>query len=434
MTESGQKITLFMTVGGSPSPLQTALQQVQPDKACFIVSSGDDSARSSKNIVTDETVTYTAGDKKKQTRGLRFSDGCPRDNYTIDVPADDPGKALALIETQIAKERADGAHVIADYTGGTKSMTAALVMAATAHEGVKLQFMTGQRQDLVQVKGGTESATEIPQTLIGLSQTFRTIRDFAHLRNYGAAVQAVNASLASMNSRHQIRPPKAWNKRFSSWKKWLEVLDLWDHFNHKEAFSRWRNGHENGEKWAAVFAEAGLAARLEPLADLAGKPHPLLVEDLWLNALRRARLRLYDDAVARLYRLGEAAVQARLFKKYGVRTGNVDPEIIPNCMKAKLERKTNPNSDKPYFTLALHDAVALLKYHDPEDALVAVWKNREWQGARNNSILAHGFKPLGEKDWQQANAWFKMRTGPLWEDLLGRPTAEQLPHEIRPDL
>ena len=54
--------------------------------------------------------------------------------------------------------RFPGARFVADYTGGTKTMTAALVCAALQSDDVELQLVSGARRDLVGVVDGTERA------------------------------------------------------------------------------------------------------------------------------------------------------------------------------------------------------------------------------------------------------------------------------------
>ena len=68
----------------------------------------------------------------------------------------------------------------------------------------------------------------------------------------------------------------------------------------------------------------------------------------------------------------------------------------------------------------------------PECKLFELWsdENPAWQGQRNNSILAHGFNPITKRDFDNAKKWFQKSLYPCWEDLLGRPLADQLPNEL----
>ena len=54
--------------------------------------------------------------------------------------------------------RFPNAKIIADYTGGTKSMSAGLVMAALEHQDIELQLVTGSRSDLIKVHDGSQYA------------------------------------------------------------------------------------------------------------------------------------------------------------------------------------------------------------------------------------------------------------------------------------
>src|SRR5208283_410335 len=93
----------------------------------------------------------------------------------------------------------------------------------------------------------------------------------------------------------------------------LSILADWDAFRHAAAVALAR-----GAKANAWLAGHRLAEPLSRLAALRREPDFALCADLWLNAQRRATGGRFDDAVARLYRLTEAAVQAQLWRRYGV--------------------------------------------------------------------------------------------------------------------
>ncbi len=438
--EESRPLTLILSVGGSPQPLATALGKRRPDEVIFVVSDGSDGTPSSKSMVSEKEIPYeragAAGTPTRTGPGLAYVPGAPPParQSIFPVPADDPGRVLALVDPEIAKALRKGHRVIVDYTGGTKSMTAGLVMAATAHEGSELQFMQGERRTLRQIEPGTERPVPIPQELIGLSHVFSAGRDFCRQHNYGAAARLLKEA-RNMRLPKGVKPPKTWNRRLAGWQQWLETLDMWDRFDHRGAYQRWANAHETGEPWADKFEAQGLAPRLAALAQCAGRPSALLAEDLWLNAGRRAKMGQHDDAIARLYRLAEASVQARLAEKFGIDTGHARPADLPEEIREKAYEKTDPKTGDPYYQLGLRAARALLKHFDPEDPLIAAMSGSTpaWQNRRNNSILAHGFTPLDKQAWKEAEAWFRQRRGAMWEELLSRPTAAQLPREL-PDL
>lgn len=365
--------------------------------------------------------------------GLRHLPETPVDLAISAVPPDDLDGALALVDAALAGELAAGRKVTVDYTGGTKTMTAAMVLAATAHEGVPLQFMAGRRSNLVQVEAGSEAPVTMPGELLGLARLFATARAFTKARNYAAALAVMRDAEAGLQ-RARISVPEAWKERIALWCGWLEILEAWDRFRHGGAWDLCAKAQRRGGPLAAALEAADLPARIEALAKAAGRPEPVLLEDLWLNALRRAGLGLWDDAVARLYRLAEAAVQCRLWTAHGLETKEIPWDRLTETERQGLRPK-QADDGREVVELSLMRALALLTRLDPQDPVAASWDRRpdgsfrspRWQAGRNHSILAHGFEALKEKDWKKARAWFDTRRAAFWEDALGRPSAAQLP-------
>jgi CRISPR-associated protein (TIGR02710 family) len=429
------KQVLVLTVGGSPQPLRSAIESRTWDRVVFIVSEGETSSRA---MVEDPEILY---DRQSGERGpgLKHLENCPKDIGLTEVPPDDLDRALALMDGVIEAELRRGAGLTADYTGGTKTMTAALVLAASAQEGVRLQFMAGQRRDLVRVQAGTERPVKMPGHLLGLANLFALARAEVKRRAYGAALVVVQTISKAMpgSGGDRAKAPQSWRSRAESWREWLTVLDAWDRFDVSGAWDQLRRAKEGRAPWAAAFPQAG-AERLKALAeerkDGAG---PLLCEDLWLNAQRRAGLCLYDDAIARLYRLAEAAVQARLRLCHGIAdTGAVPVGRLPPPLRATCKVKRSRTGEE-VAELPLFRALELLAHLDPADLIVAAWPRDgtcfatpDWQAARNRSILAHGFRPATRDDWKAAEKWFDERRASLWEALLGRETAAQLPDSL----
>lgn len=432
------KDVLVLTVGGSPQPLRRAIEARAWDRVIFIVSDGSDGNTSSRPNVEETEIDY---DRQKGLPGpgLRHLPACPKDIAIIPVPPDDLDRALALTDRVLADVLKQGAAVTVNYTGGTKTMTVALVLAASAHEGVRIEFMAGERPDLVGVRDGTERPVEMPGHLLGLANLFSLARAEVKRRAYGAALAVVGQ--IEQGLRHAAggaRPPQGWRSRAAAWAEWLRLLDAWDRFDVSDAWDRLRKAQQSNVQWAAALAQSD-ADRLKALAgERKAGAGPFLCEDLWLNAQRRADLGLYDDAIARLYRLAEAAVQARLCLCHGIPdTGAVPVARLPEALRAGCKVKPDRRTGAEVAELPLFRALELLAHLDPADPLVAVWPrdgNRfatpDWQAARNRSILAHGFRPASRQDWDVARAWFDDRRAALWEALLGRPTAPQLPDRL----
>ncbi|MBW1703162.1 MAG: TIGR02710 family CRISPR-associated protein, partial [Deltaproteobacteria bacterium] len=137
------------------------------------------------------------------------------------------------------------------------------------------------------------------------------------------------------------------------------------------------------------------------IADTHGlkKIHFVLVEDLLNNARRRIMEKRYDDATARSYRALELYGQVFFEEVAGCSNAKVKPELIPEKLREEFARKyRDPGSHLlklpltatfHYLNVVGHDAGA--RYFKREKELKKVTSNR------NQSILAHGIKPVSEK-------------------------------------
>ena len=123
-----------------------------------------------------------------------------------------------------------------------------------------------------------------------------------------------------------------------------------------------------------------------------------VVEDLLLNADRRASQQRYDDAVGRLYRAIELLEQIRLFRSYGILTGDVDVQKLPEALQGKYEALRSPRSQK--VQIGLFQSYELLSQlgNDPLGELFLLHREQILSSleVRNNSLLAHGFAPVNE--------------------------------------
>lgn len=393
---------LVQTVGGSPDPLRTALGATRPDEALFI---------------TSESGLETTSSTSEVEAELKGCEGFPGRYRILEVPADDPDKALARILPQLESALARYPQVIADFTGGTKSMSGALVLAAFLLGRVRLQLMAGQRRDLDKVVAGTERPYSVDADAMAFGRILGLVQDLVRTHAYGAALAALPASPPP-------GLPKALRQRHDLWRRWLAILDRWDRMDHAGAM---KMVPANGPLRQALEA-AGLLARLERLAGAKGRPSADLCEDLWWNAQRRAAQGAYDDAVARLYRLYEASVQLQLWRRHDILTGKVPIARLPEGFLAG--RAETPADG--CVSLALSESLRLLRALSPDCELPFEEDGRPpaWQGQRNRSILAHGFGPLGEKEWAAAERWFAARLGQLWRDLYPGSEAVQLPDAL----
>jgi hypothetical protein len=173
---------------------------LRPDVVWFLVSDGKSGESSASQI-----------------ESLKLTDGCPAQPQVLGIPADDPDAAYKKCRAYLAQARKlhPDHRVIADYTGGTKSMTGALLMAAFAQPGVEVQFMVGERADLAQVKPGSEKPQLMAADFIMAERDFaaaETGRGRLRLRCRPAAVAWIARSVAAGGSEAAegvVAPPGA---------------------------------------------------------------------------------------------------------------------------------------------------------------------------------------------------------------------------------
>jgi CRISPR-associated protein (TIGR02710 family) len=416
IARADRPVFLICTVGGSPQPIATALRLLRPDVVWFLVSDGKSGESSASQI-----------------ERLKLADGCPAQPQVLGIPADDPDAAYKKCRALLAQARKlhPDHRVIADYTGGTKSMTGALLMAAFAQPGVEVQFMVGERADLVQVKPGSEKPQLMAADFIVAERDFAAAEQAVDGYDYAAAQRLLHGLRARLQ-RAGVKPPKAWSRHLEQALAWTGVMSHWDAFSHGAAAQRAQ------DRMVASMLEA--TKHLAPLLAIGkrekGKPGWDICADLWLNALRRGERGRYDDAIARLYRLLEAAAQAHLWERYGLESGRVSPTELPAFMRSQVLMKADRKNGARYAQLALHQTVELLRARDPGDAFAAAYAGADalqdrfqgppWLTKRNHSILAHGFVSVDDKAWNEARAWVETNVAKFFSDC----AFPQLPRRI----
>lgn len=389
---------LLVTVGGSPQPILTAIDQLQPDRVVFICSTGK--TGSDKQVLDPgkPCKVYEGGQIVRELKNLPTQarlDSFDRDRDLVRLQnLDDIGSCYTAIAQKVRELRAatPDATLQADYTGGTKTMSLALAAVALDLE-IPLFVTTGTRTDLQRVRQG--EATERANTSAIAVQ--RRLQQFLPVAlkgyHYAAAAAEINAIAATTEL------PAAQKQYLRDLRDYCNGFDAWDRFDHATAFALLAN-HRRQEflRPALNFLQRAIASRapLDPDFDSSGgkRGHGYeIVQDLLLNADRCAQRERYDDAVGRLYRTLELLAQVRLKKQYEIATGKLDLQALPEILHDRYRDR---------HELALMDSYDLLSDLDeigPSDPLGLLW--RQHRNAicnalqiRNYSILAHGFQPI----------------------------------------
>jgi hypothetical protein len=255
-----------------------------------------------------------------------------------------------------------------DFTGGTKAMSAAAVLAA-APDGYRFLYVSGRARDkngVGVVVSGEEDLRlpENPWTLLEEPE-IRRLLEMAALGQWSAAEGSVIRLID--RSTEPARPV------FESLRHVLQGLAAWDRYEHAAAWKSWKDGQAprnlfdlstaGGYALPIEFAKKcqSLCRHLGPLAKtldaIGAGPDPMVVDmltkirhallrygagadpmvlDMLANGDRQAARGHYDEAALRYYRAVELCVERRLHILHQIDNGAVREDQIPSPMREGL--------------------------------------------------------------------------------------------------
>lgn len=378
---------LVLTVGGSHQPLVTAIQSVKPDRVVFLCSEDASTGKGSYAQVVGGGQVIKSDPKleKPDLPNITTQTDLLADRYEVlkiqnfDSLQDCYYVAHGVLE-RLRRENPD-TKIVADYTGGTKSMTAGLALAAVDDGSCDINLVTGTRSNLDKVRNRTEFARPVMVWDLRGHRKLEEVRFRLSRYDYAGAADL----LTTMGS---MPISETFFQKITAGISVCRGLDAWDRFNHNEAKTLL-------EPYRKYLVQESIV--LDDLCREQSRDPYVHVEDLLLNAERRAVQGRYDDAVARIYRAMELIAQVRLRKTYGINTADVDLEKLPTQARESLVRY---RSDDGIIQLPLFAAWILLStiVNDP----LGIWFEankasvQDFLGSRNFSILAHGDKPIDE--------------------------------------
>lgn len=393
---------LFVTVGGSHQPIATAIRSLEPDRTIFICSDGSKGS---------QTQVLGSGTPCEVRRGAEVIERLPniptqlglgdRFNPTHDVVLlqnpDDLSECYQAISARIRalRDEAPGAALWADYTGGTKTMSVAMSLAALDY-GVTLYLTVGAtRPNIIRFEGGEATGRASTGAVTVERQLQKALPKFLQQYNYSAAIAELQYLLVheslSPNEQQRVRRLQCLSKS----------LDAWDRFDHNAAWSLLKPYMKEFQTLGlflkrVMASRAAIDEKFKPIEATTGHGYEV-IEDLLLNAERRSQRGRYDDAVGRLYRALELLAQVRLKLAYGLKTENIDRSKLPEAIAqryAKVEGKIQMPLCRSYELLTElgDDPLGALYKNQVKDLLAAI-------ETRNKSILAHGFTPVSQADF-----------------------------------
>jgi CRISPR-associated protein (TIGR02710 family) len=303
--------------------------------------------------------------------------------------------------------------IYVDYTGGTKTMSAALAIAAVDFN-LYLHLTTAKiRENLIRVETG-EQTQSVSTTALILERTLtQLIPKFLEDYNYPAAIAELKVLLKN------VALDSAQKQRLSSLRDICKGLDAWDRFDHQQAWEQ-LSSHREVISELMTFLEQVTASRAQldlsfktPITTThAGYAHTgyahtgyEIVQDLLLNAQRCATQKRYDDAVGRLYRALELLAQVRLWQTYGLATNDIDlnhPVIPSTFFRGTLPKRGR----KLQLPLTRSYELLLALPNDPLGKLYKAAKHdiQQTLKLRNHALFAHGFQPISHNDYQKVSS------------------------------
>ena len=416
---------LLCTVGGSPEPILKAIGSTAPRHVCFFCTDRDPETGKRGSIEMETgggaVIEVQPGDPKAALSNIPAQAGLNADQYEVrTVPADDlDGAFIAMCEVIVElAERFPGARFIADYTGGTKTMTAALVCAALEGD-VDLQLVAGARANLDGVVDGTEQVMMVPLPRLRLERQIRGHLDAWRRFAYREAAEGLAGIV--------ITAGDSGGPRLALARALSLCLARWDDFDHLGAL-RSINAFEG--KVAAVFP--WILPTLRQLAkERDTKRAPALLFDLWLNAQRCAARGRFDDAAARWYRLVEWTAQWQIKAQLGFETKEFPVDQLPESVVVKGEAEAR-------VQVGLLNAwkIVAAKCGGPCEAFARqqLGRLRDHIDKRNQSILAHGFRPVSEGDWGELEQWTKSDLLPMLQEHAAEAGVKRRPEQLPTEL
>ncbi|OIP07941.1 MAG: CRISPR-associated protein [Betaproteobacteria bacterium CG2_30_68_42] len=401
---------LFVTVGGSHQPIVTAIRALRPAHVVFFCTGKDPATDRPGSCAQVEgkglcVKAHPADERPTLPNIPAQCELVPGTWEVVSVPADDLDGCYQAMRREFEQNAArfPDAQRIADYTGGTKTMTSALVLAALEDADITLQLVSGARADLIKVREGTQAAVPAVVDVIRLEREMAPLLAVWGRYAWDEAAAGLSALRTPANASLRAHWQRA--RDFS------RAFAAWDRFDHAGALETLRAyepivtrafpGHYPQLK---LLAGGGADSRTEGLR----------IWDLWLNAKRRAVAGRHDDAVARAYRLLEWTAQWILRKERGWNT---------DALPADIAREADLAPDREgRYQAALFAAWSLVERHVEGAAARFIREERsamlDHLQRRNHSILAHGFAPVSRPDWEAFSGWIEARFEPLLRELL----------------
>lgn len=417
---------LLISVGGTPEPVAFSIDHHKPDVIIFFTSAGSRAEIGTKvkriatHVWRDQEVIVTP-DPQDLTQSMEaLAAELPSRLKALDVPNSD---------------------VVVDYTGGTKTMSAALVLA-TINEPVTYSYIGGRvrtKEGLGVVLDRSEAVLKTPNPwdMLAVDSRRRIARQFNSGQFEAAQITAREAA---------ERVSERYRALYVGLKDLCDAYHRWQVFDYGNVLGRLKGATARLRQYALAANDNGLLgfldevgrdrSRVEGLVRVfqetqGGRATPIteqktLIVDLVANAVRATRLAGHpDDGVARLYSALEKLAKAEL-QALGIDNSAALPEQLPDTLREEfMARYLDKENGQLQFGLnASYRLLAVLgtpvgrRYQAREEDFGQVL------AIRNRSLMAHGWAPIKSEAFDRLLA---ITLGFLGLDERGLPALPSFP-------
>lgn len=382
----------LVSVGGSPEPVLLVLRQHRPAHVWYFCSAG---SRANADDIQGQL------DWRPQARFIeveRFEElgPCYRE-------------LRRKLPEILAETKVNPAEVLVDYTGGTKTMSAALVLSAT-ELFTQFSYVGGEERE----KGGLGVTVDGKERVLcqGNPWTALAIREIERARDLWAGCQFEGAASVLRGVASHV-PHRL---RFEAVADLADAMAARHRLDFREALTRLGTV---GKTAPALFDgrdDHGLIRLIEETrkscaACSQDKASETFLRELLDNALRTAAQDRFEDAAARLYRVMEMQGQLWLSEMTDGSFTNgrckaADMAKLPATLTSLDFCRPDGRGEVKLSLEQIFLALAALG-HERAKAVtldLALERKSRWRAAtekRNTSILAHGVLPIGQEGFEQ---------------------------------
>ena len=381
---------VLVSVGGSAAPILFTIRKHRPAHVWYFCSSG------SRHIADEIHVQLDWHPDRDLIELERFEElgPCYRE-------------LRQAIPGLLRKWSVDRSEVLVDYTGGTKTMSAALVLAATEVFD-RFSYVGGEQRD----KSGMGVTLDGKERVFYQSNPWAdlAVREVERARDLWAGCQFHSAAKILREIADRVPHPL----RFITVAGVADGMDARHRLDFTMAVK-----HLGGavKQLPLVFDgcdDGGLLAFARASLEICGacsegKESPKFLRELLDNTLRTAAQHRYEDAAARLYRAMEMQGQAWLADRTSGAfvNGRLKPGVaLPAGLDGLISCRPDDRGEVKLSLENIYQALDRLGHARAAGVVtdLALGRKSRWRQAtekRNTSILAHGVSPIGAEGFAE---------------------------------